>query len=370
MSNRKKILLIEDDEVLKVSTKEFLEEEGFEVITAVDGLEGIHKALNQVPDIILADIAMPKLDGYQVYNTLQENSVTAIIPFIFVTAKISNEDVRAGMQLGADDYITKPFDYDELLTTIQTRLKKREKLLESTQDRYQALLENTLLGVYIITEGFRFIYFNNKLPKMFGYYSNEMEKLTLLDVISAGDKDEVAEKMRKVLKGIQTQFTIRCVGIDRKNQTMPIELFAGKTTIKGEPGIIGNILDINKNKTASANPELKLSEYAENELNTAVDFIMQNIEGISSDKRQKLMELVSPMEVSGIEKAKEINITTRELEVLQFICEGYTNQEIAQKLFISQRTVDGHRANLMNKTLTRNTAELVMYAVKNKLVSV
>ncbi len=99
MNENSKVLLIEDDETLLDSTKDFLEEEGFITLTAKNGLDGIQKAITNLPNIILADIAMPKLDGYQVYRTLQENPDTSVIPFVFITAKTSKEDIRAGMQI-------------------------------------------------------------------------------------------------------------------------------------------------------------------------------------------------------------------------------------------------------------------------------
>jgi len=81
-------------------------------------------AIEQIPDIILCDVMMPALDGYGVLNLLQENDRTAIIPFVFITARSEKEDIRRGMNLGADDYITKPFYKDELLQVIRTRLSK------------------------------------------------------------------------------------------------------------------------------------------------------------------------------------------------------------------------------------------------------
>ncbi len=362
-----KVLLIEDDESLLNTTKDFLEEEGFETLCATDGLEGIQQAINNQPDIILADISMPKLDGYQVYKTLQENSDTSFIPFIFISAKTSKEDMRAGMQLGADDYITKPFDYEELLTTINTRIAKRDKLIGSLDKRFEALLDNTLTGIYIIDEKMKFIHFNTKIAKIFGYDQDEMNKLTFLELISPADKEEVEEKLRKVFRKVQSHFSLKCMGIDRKQKSFPISLYAGNTNIMGKPGIIGNVIDAPTGSVGNNAQELFLSKYGHDELAKAVDYVIQNKAHISSDQNQKIKsvldESVKPLNL-------DINITEREQEVLQLICEGYTNQEIANKLFISQRTVDGHRSNLMDKSHTRNTAELVMYAVKNKLVEV
>ncbi|PPK87616.1 CRP-like cAMP-binding protein [Neolewinella xylanilytica] len=118
------ILIIEDNEEVRENLAEILELYGYGVSTARHGLEGVKLALTEAPDLILCDVMMPELDGYGVLNLLSENDQTAGIPFVFITARTEKEDIRRGMNLGADDYITKPFYKDELLQVIRTRLKK------------------------------------------------------------------------------------------------------------------------------------------------------------------------------------------------------------------------------------------------------
>jgi CheY-like chemotaxis protein len=112
----KKILLIEDNLEMRENTAEILELAGYAVFTAPDGKEGVKTALKELPDLIVCDIMMPELDGYGVLHMLSKNEAAAAIPFIFLTAKAEKEDYRKGMSLGADDYLTKPFDDTELLT--------------------------------------------------------------------------------------------------------------------------------------------------------------------------------------------------------------------------------------------------------------
>ena len=124
----KKILVIEDNEEVREVLEEVLELSGYDVTTAEDGAVGAKKALENIPDIIICDVMMPKLDGFGVLNILSKKPETADVPFIFLTAKAEKDDFRRGMNLGADDYITKPFYKDELLQVIETRLKKSERL--------------------------------------------------------------------------------------------------------------------------------------------------------------------------------------------------------------------------------------------------
>jgi CRP-like cAMP-binding protein len=124
----KKILLIEDNELIRENTAEILELAGYNAIVAVNGKEGIELVHKEKPDLIICDIMMPVLDGYGVLHLLSKNEETASIPFIFLTAKAERSDFRKGMEMGADDYLTKPFDDIELLSAVESRLKKSELL--------------------------------------------------------------------------------------------------------------------------------------------------------------------------------------------------------------------------------------------------
>ncbi len=135
----KKILVIEDNWEVREILEEILDLSGYQVTTAEDGSIGAKKALANPPDLILCDIMMPRLDGYGVLNILSKKPATAKIPFIFLTAKSEKEDFRRGMNLGADDYITKPFHKNELLEVIEIRLKKSERLTSSFDGTVQGL---------------------------------------------------------------------------------------------------------------------------------------------------------------------------------------------------------------------------------------
>jgi len=127
----KKVLLIEDNEDIRENMAEIIELAGYKVLTASDGKQGIEEALKSIPDIIICDIMMPVLDGYGVIHMLQKNETTRNIPFIFLTAKAERAEIRKGMELGADDYITKPFNGTELLNAIESRLRKSDLLKQS-----------------------------------------------------------------------------------------------------------------------------------------------------------------------------------------------------------------------------------------------
>ncbi len=122
----KHLLVIDDNVDIRENTAEILSLAGYRVSTAENGKRGVEFALKEIPDLIVCDIMMPDLDGYGVLHLLKKNTATENIPFIFLTAKTERNDFRKGMELGADDYLTKPFDDLELLRAIETRLKKAE----------------------------------------------------------------------------------------------------------------------------------------------------------------------------------------------------------------------------------------------------
>jgi signal transduction histidine kinase len=155
-----KILVIEDETILREEMVQWLALEDYEVFSASDGVAGVNEAFHHQPDLIICDITMPRLDGHGVLLELRSNPSTSAIPFIFVTARASHDDVRKGMSLGADDYITKPFTRIELLQALRTRLEKTalhqqqyQNQIEQwqqafEQERDQRLLKSKLVAMF------------------------------------------------------------------------------------------------------------------------------------------------------------------------------------------------------------------------------
>ncbi|MBD2498066.1 EAL domain-containing response regulator [Nostoc sp. FACHB-280] len=123
-----KILVIEDEESVRENLLDLLEAEDFQTIAAANGKTGVDLALAEAPDLILCDMMMPEVDGYGVLTALRQDPLTATIPFIFLTAKSAKSDFRQGMDMGADDYLTKPFTRAELLSAIMNRLERQATL--------------------------------------------------------------------------------------------------------------------------------------------------------------------------------------------------------------------------------------------------
>jgi signal transduction histidine kinase len=136
-----KILVIEDESILREEILEWLTFEDYDAIGAEDGAAGIEQAFLSPPDLIICDITMPRLDGYAVLLEIRANQITMGIPFIFMTARASHDDIRMGMASGADDYITKPFSRLELLQAVQARLEKKTAQIRAHQHETEQLQE-------------------------------------------------------------------------------------------------------------------------------------------------------------------------------------------------------------------------------------
>ena len=187
----KKILVIEDEEFVRENIVELLDAEGFEVIGAEDGRMGLNLARAMVPDLILCDVMMPELDGYGVLTALRQDSILAAVPFIFLTAKAAKADLRQGMELGADDYLTKPFTRAELLGAIISRLKKQA----AVQERYHTELQQA-------KEQLEYLIHNDSLTNL----PNRLSLRDRFKQVQPTDTD--TEKLVGVL----------CLSLDRFNQ--------------------------------------------------------------------------------------------------------------------------------------------------------
>ncbi len=139
---KKKILIIEDETDIRNDLMRALIISGYEVFSAENGKIGVEVAKSKRPNLIISDIMMPELDGYGVLEELQKSPETNTIPFIFLSAKSARGDIRSGMNLGADDYVTKPFDIDELISAVHKRLEKQQSVQSKYESKFEALSDN------------------------------------------------------------------------------------------------------------------------------------------------------------------------------------------------------------------------------------
>jgi DNA-binding response OmpR family regulator len=140
-----KILIIEDSQDIRENTAELLELSGYSVDTAADGIEGVRQAKANLPELVICDIMMPHLDGFGVLQVFSNHPDLSKVPFIFLTAKTDRADMRKGMEMGADDYLTKPFQEVELLRAIESRLKKQKTNIPVSENESDVVLAQKAL---------------------------------------------------------------------------------------------------------------------------------------------------------------------------------------------------------------------------------
>ena len=200
-----KILVIEDDNIIRDIIVDILKSEKFQTFDADNGKTGIALALQHLPDLIVCDVMMPKMSGHDVLKTLRENPVTATIPFIFVTAKADQDSIREGMELGADDYLTKPFNNKQLIAAIATRLKNKAIVNEQIQQkidelRYNlaeqaALLDITTDAIIVQDLSNHILFWNKGAERVYGWLADEALGKNALEILyKASDQLEKPEQ--------------------------------------------------------------------------------------------------------------------------------------------------------------------------------
>ena len=353
----KKILIIEDDILLSRTLKNVLIAYGYEAVGADSGAEGIQKAYEFSPDLILCDINMSPIDGYQVYNILNDSSVTNKIPFIYITGKSDLEDIRIGMELGVDDYIVKPFSNEELLKSIRVRLAKYEKLVNIGKSDYKALVELSPNGIFIF-DGETIYEINNSFSQTTGLSVEDFRRMTFKDIIDDKSYASVQSKVLKCINGLQKSFDEQITIIRYDREPIPCKLYVTTSQkIRGFTLLIGLIEPVEV---------VHHSEY-----DRLVNILSEEKVDITGELAKKLQRAFDFPAMKSSAPGRTIAtaiFSKREQEVLKLSCKGLPIKIIADELCISDRTVEKHRASLMEKTGSKNIVEVIIYALKNDLI--
>lgn len=255
----KKILIIEDDHVLRENTADFLREENFEVITASDGKKGVEAVFKEFPDLIISDISMPEMNGYEVFRHLQKNASSAQIPFIFLSAKTERENVRLGMSMGADDYITKPFQFEDLLSSVKSRIDRHQIIADATDEKIRAITDDSLTGVFIMSsESIEFA--NEQFLRMTGYSMQELNEVSFFRLLNEEYRNETEDTIKKIMQGENNLLTCEITIVTKKNDELHVMLNGRTSLTKNKILFTGNILDITDRKMVADQLQLARRE--------------------------------------------------------------------------------------------------------------
>ncbi len=310
-TSQKKILIIEDDKDIRELTGLFLSESGYNVDVAENGESGLKKVLTYEPDLVICDIAMEGKNGFEVLEMLQQTDLLSHTPFIFLTAKTSHEDIRQGMNMGADDYITKPFKLDELLLTVQARLKKAGK-------------------------------------------SNASGFLDMKKFISTLDNPALMIRDDKISCVNDTLINYTNTSRDQWIGKGPSDIFDIES--------LHFFTDFSNDIQPEEQPELRYTAGFNCSKPLLLSGILRHYHSVTCTFNRPAIAEVSLPEQSK----SSIKLTPREKEVLHLLKEGQKTSEIAEKLHVSTKAIDKHRANLLDKFNVRNTPELISVALSGK----
>ncbi len=296
----KKILVIEDEAPVRANIAEILELTGFAVISAEDGSRGIELARSEHPDLILCDIAMPQQDGYAVLNELRNDPATATTPFIFLSAKTNQSDLRHGMNMGADDYLFKPFTTQELLKAISARLSKdaavsevysagqrhTEQVLRATEYDYRMVLDQASDSIFISDEQGRYMLVNSRACDLTGYSREELLQLSTFDIVPSGDPYNNNTPDFSELEVGLTRLVERRLR-SKKGELIAIEVSATKLE---NNRILALVRDIRERKRAEEEMQQKDEQLRQSQ---KMEIIGQLTSGVAHDFNNILTSILS-----------------------------------------------------------------------------
>ncbi|HIP36291.1 MAG TPA: response regulator [Crocinitomix sp.] len=348
-----KIAVIEDNAEMRENIKEILVLADYDVVTAEDGKKGVELIKAELPDLILCDIMMPELDGYGVLYMVSKNLKTASIPFIFLTAKSEKEDFRKGMNMGADDYITKPFDDTELLDSIERRLNrlkqfKHEGKFETTEQSLHSFINdakgleqlkklsnekrvkkyNKKDTIYYEGDIPNFLYFVNT-GKVKTYKMNRDGKEFVTNLYKKGDflgyksliADEAYEETAAALENVELTLIpkddfLHLLYSSKEVSTKFIKMLAGSIDVKQQE-LLNLAYDTVRKRVADSLLKLEAKYKQENQDHFNIAISRDDLASIVGTATESVIRTLSEFKHDGYISVKGSNITILQPEKLK-----------------------------------------------------
>jgi len=359
MNAQTNILIIEDDLRLGRTIENVLRANGYDVCYANSGALGIQKAFEYNPDLILCDINMHPIDGYQVYNVLKESSLIDLVPFIFISGNSDLQDIRFGLNLGADDYFVKPFDNTNLINSIEKRLLKYRRLKEIGENEFKKLFKLNPFGIFLF-DGNRIFDANPALIKMLELDEKKISSYLIDEILDAASILSVKERIDRCAKGLLSSFNQTVTFVSKNGQKNQALLSVSAHKKYSNRSLLMGLL--------LSNPTSKDAENDGYISEILRIFKKENIV-VTETMGEKLTDI---FKIQNISVKKQLNgiFTDRENQVLHLSMKGLSIKLIADQLSISDRTVEKHRSSMLVKTNSNNMIEVIIYALRNNLIDI
>jgi len=359
MNTQTNILIIDDDIRLGRTIENVLKSNGYGVCYANNGALGIQKAFEYNPDLILCDINMEPVDGYQVYNVLKESSLIDRIPFMFITGNSDLQDIRFGLNLGVDDYFVKPFDNNSLIGSIEKRLSKYRKLKEIGRQEFKTLFKLSPYGIFLF-DGNMILDANPELIKILELDEKKITSYSIREILDTASYKEIEKRITKCTNGLLSSFSENVVLVSKNGQKNKV-FFSVSVYEKysKHPLMMGLVLLNSSSKETEA--DVYISEILK---------ILKKENIVVTEAMGKKLTDIFKIQNVRIKRHTNSIFSDRENQVLHLSMKGLPIKIIADKLSISDRTVEKHRSSMMCKTNSNNMIEVIIYALRNNLIDI
>ena len=360
MNFQKKILVIDGDKDFWETIKDPLAFHNYNACYASDGASGIQKALEFNPDLILCDINTDPIDGCQVYKLLWDSFLLKGVPFVFLKQNATFEDVRQGLNFGADDFLTKPINIHDLITSIEVRLKKFKTSNYQDSHEFNTLFQLSPIGIIIFSEH-AVIRANSSIKGILKIDNQRFINIRIDDLFENSSLLRIKSWIQQSVNGDSIIFNdcITIKDILAKELEMNLVLYD-----------FSNSPDFNQ-FIGFFTPLIPVNSYLINDqlANQVCNLLKREKIAIPDDLEEKITYLIKQRTLSYNNQNNSF-FSKRENQVLCLSMEGMPIKTIADKLSISSRTVEKHRTKLMEKSGSNNIVAVIVFAIKNGLIKI
>ncbi|HEY3371786.1 MAG TPA: response regulator [Prolixibacteraceae bacterium] len=358
MNVQKKILVIDGDQNFSDTIEESLTFHKYNVCCTSNVGAGVQKALEYNPDLILCDI--DPTDGFHVYTVLNQSLTLKKIPFIFLKKNATIEDIRHGMNLGADDFLSKPISIADIVKTIEIRLQKFESTRAELAHEFNTLFELSPIGILLFSEH-TVIRANQSMKALLKIDNQESIPLKIKELFESSSLLSIKNWIQQSLKGVDAKFNGQITLKDIAGNELPMNLVISVFTSNSSSiYYIGFFAPISPVKSYVVNDQLA---------NQVCNLLKREKMTLPDGLEEKIIQIINDSTVNSNEQDNSF-FTKRENQVLRLSMEGFPIKIIADKLDISARTVEKYRTKLMEKSGTNNIVEVIVFSLKNGLIKI